>query len=103
MTILTAICITLPLMQSGSAVTAAERALVSYVDAHNDEALALLERVVNINSGTQNFDGVRQVGRLFRAEFDALGLQDAVGRRRAVQACRPSRRRACRARAEASC
>ena len=74
MTLLTAICITLPLMQSGSAVSAAERALVSYVDAHNGEALALLERVVNINSGTQNFEGVREVGRVFRAELDALGF-----------------------------
>src|SRR6185503_3872979 len=68
------ICITLPLMQSGSAVSAAERALVSYIDAHNGEALALLERVVNINSGTQNFEGVRDVGRVFRAELDALGF-----------------------------
>ena len=74
MTLLTAICITLPLMQSGSALSSAERALVSYVDAHNGEALALLERVVNINSGTQNFEGVREVGRVFRAELDALGF-----------------------------
>jgi glutamate carboxypeptidase len=36
--------------------------------------LALLERVVNINSGTHNFDGVREVGRLFRAELSALGF-----------------------------
>lgn len=50
-------------------------ALGSFVQAHNDEALALLERVVNINSGTQNFDGVRQVGAIFRAEFDALGFR----------------------------
>jgi glutamate carboxypeptidase len=51
-----------------------ERALVTFVDAHNDEALALLERVVNINSGTQNFDGVRAVGRAFQAELDTLGF-----------------------------
>ena len=71
---LTAIFIALPFMQSGSALSADERALVSYVDAHNGDALALLERVVNINSGTQNFDGVREVGRVFRAELDALGF-----------------------------
>jgi glutamate carboxypeptidase len=51
-----------------------ERALAAYVDAHNDQALALLERVVNINSGTQNFEGVREVGRVFRSELDALGF-----------------------------
>ena len=49
--------------------------LVRYVDAHNDEGLALLERVVNINSGTHNLSGVREVGRIFRAELDALGFR----------------------------
>ena len=51
-----------------------ERQIARYVDDHNNEALALLERVVNINSGTMNFAGVREVGRLFRAELDALGF-----------------------------
>jgi glutamate carboxypeptidase len=51
-----------------------ERAIVRAVDAHNQEALGLLERVVNINSGTQNLAGVREVGKVFRAELDALGF-----------------------------
>jgi glutamate carboxypeptidase len=51
-----------------------ERAIVRSVDAHNADALALLERVVNINSGTQNLAGVREVGKIFRAELDALGF-----------------------------
>jgi glutamate carboxypeptidase len=53
----------------------AERAVVAYIDAHNGEALALLERVVNINSGTQNFAGVREVGAIFLASFDRLGFK----------------------------
>ena len=61
-------------MQASSGLTPDERALATYIDAHSHEALALLERVVNINSGTQNFEGVREVGRAFRAEFDALGF-----------------------------
>ena len=36
--------------------------------------IALLERAVNINSGTQNFTGVREVGKLFAAELEALGF-----------------------------
>jgi glutamate carboxypeptidase len=64
--------------QSGSrsapALTPDEEALVTYIDDHNDEALTLLERTVNINSGTMNFEGVREVGDVFRAEFDALGF-----------------------------
>ena len=51
-----------------------EADLASYVDAHNDEALTLLERVVNVNSGSMNLEGVREVGRILRAEFDALGF-----------------------------
>src|SRR5436190_1337345 len=55
--------------------SAPERAIVSAVDAGNPAALALLETAVNINSGTQNFAGVRRVGDLFRKEFDALGFK----------------------------
>jgi glutamate carboxypeptidase len=56
------------------AISQEERALVSFIDAHNSHSLAMLERVVNINSGTQNFEGVREVGRVFGAKLDALGF-----------------------------
>ena len=59
---------------SQSNLSAEERAAADYIDKHHDEAMALLERVVNINSGTQNLEGVRQVGAIFRAEFDKLGF-----------------------------
>lgn len=52
-----------------------ESALAAHVDVEFERAVALLERAVNINSGTLNPDGVRRVGELFRAEFDALGFQ----------------------------
>ena len=54
--------------------TKVEKKISSYVDAHNEEALKLLEQAVNINSGTMNFDGVRKVGELFKAKLDALGF-----------------------------
>jgi glutamate carboxypeptidase len=70
-----------------SALSPDERAVVSYIDAHQEEAMALLERVVNINSGTQNLAGVREVGAVFRAELDRLGFQthwiDGAGWQRA--------------------
>jgi glutamate carboxypeptidase len=47
---------------------------VAAVDAHRAEAVALLERVVNMNSGTMNLAGVRAVGDVFRGELDALGF-----------------------------
>ncbi|HTI36369.1 MAG TPA: M20/M25/M40 family metallo-hydrolase [Vicinamibacterales bacterium] len=52
-----------------------ERRIVDSVDADNPGALALLEKAVNINSGSQNLAGVKAVGDLFRAEFDALGFK----------------------------
>jgi glutamate carboxypeptidase len=58
-----------------AALTPEEQAILGHVDANNTEALALLERVVNINSGTMNFAGVQQVGGVFRAELDALGFE----------------------------
>jgi len=53
----------------------AERAIVEYIDAHAEDAISLLERVVNINSGTMNFAGVREVGRVFESELAALGFR----------------------------
>ncbi len=52
-----------------------EQQIVQYIDAHSDEAIELLERVVNMNSGTMNHEGVREVGRAFAAELEALGLE----------------------------
>ena len=59
---------------SGFPLNATERRIAAAVDARNAQALALLERVVNINSGTMNFDGVRKVGDAFKVELDALGF-----------------------------
>src|SRR5215472_6985473 len=52
----------------------AERSIVSAIDAGNPAALKLLEKAVNINSGTHNFPGVRAVGDVFRLEFTSLGF-----------------------------
>ena len=52
----------------------AERSIAQAVDRRNAESLALLERIVNINSGTRNFAGVRRVGDALRAELDAIGF-----------------------------
>lgn len=73
-TLLTAFLVALGVMQTATSLTPPERAIAEHVDARNAEGLALLERVVNINSGSQNFKGVREVGRIFAAEFDALGF-----------------------------
>ncbi|MFN8582147.1 MAG: M20/M25/M40 family metallo-hydrolase [Gemmatimonadaceae bacterium] len=55
--------------------SAVERSTVRAVDRWNGQALSLLERVVNINSGSMNLAGVRAVGDVFRAQLDELGFQ----------------------------
>lgn len=52
-----------------------EERIVALVKANSPKALQLLERSVNINSGTMNHAGVREVGKLFRTEFDKLGFK----------------------------
>lgn len=54
--------------------TPRELTIAGGVDHHAGEALALLERIVNINSGTMNIAGVRRVGDILRAELDSLGF-----------------------------
>lgn len=54
--------------------TPAERRVVEAVDAGTANAIALLERTVNINSGTHNFAGVRAVADALAPEFQRLGF-----------------------------
>lgn len=53
---------------------ATEQRIVAAVRQHAPQALDLLERAARVNSGTLNPDGVREVGAIFRSEFDALGF-----------------------------
>jgi len=52
-----------------------EKTIADYISARSDEQLRLLERLVNINSGTQNVEGVRQVGEGLRPEFESIGFK----------------------------
>ncbi len=59
---------------NAQALSPEEQKIVAYVDAHAPEAVTLLEKVVNIESATQNLAGVKRVGEVFKSEFEALGL-----------------------------
>ena len=54
--------------------SSAERSIAAAVDAGNAAALTLLEKAVDINSGTHNLPGVRAVGDVFRQAFGELGF-----------------------------
>ena len=66
--------------------SSAERHIVETVDARMEENFGLLERLVVVNSGTRNFEGVRAVAEILRPEFEKLGFtvewidQSAAGR-----------------------
>jgi glutamate carboxypeptidase len=52
-----------------------EQAIAANVDRETDRTIALLERMVNRNSGTLNLPGVTAVGEMVRAELEPLGFE----------------------------
>jgi glutamate carboxypeptidase len=59
---------------SGQSLSAPEKAMVAYIDAHEQESNALLEKLVAINSGTHNLEGVQAVGKIMMGELSGLGF-----------------------------
>lgn len=51
-----------------------EQRMADWIDAHADDAIALLKETVDIPSGSLSLEGVREVGRVMRRELDAVGL-----------------------------
>jgi glutamate carboxypeptidase len=79
---------TVLLMTSASAgqapspsLSADEQAIVKHIDSHTNDALALLASAVNINSGTQNHAGVREVGRPFKRAGHLIADHPGRGKR----------------------
>ena len=52
-----------------------ESSIVSFSENHVEEAIDLLEKLVNINSGSLNQEGVKAVGAALRTELDDLGFE----------------------------
>jgi glutamate carboxypeptidase len=55
--------------------TPTEAKIIAKINAQLPQTEALLKKIVNINSGTLNIEGVREVGAIFRKEFDDLGFK----------------------------
>ena len=64
-----------PAAAEQAALTADEARIRDAVNANFDSAVLLLEKAVNIPSGTGNLPGVRQVGDLFAKELAELGFE----------------------------
>ncbi|AIY11857.1 M20/M25/M40 family metallo-hydrolase [Cellulophaga baltica] len=52
-----------------------EKNIIASVERNNAEAKQFLEKVVNINSGTLNLEGLKEVGIVFKDAFDAINFK----------------------------
>ncbi|MFY0686921.1 MAG: M20/M25/M40 family metallo-hydrolase [Cyclobacteriaceae bacterium] len=60
---------------SAQKLSKAEKKVIQAVEQNNESAIAFLEKVVNINSGTMNHPGVKEVGMVFKAEYEQIGME----------------------------
>ena len=67
--------IALVLALPAAAQSGAEQKMAATVTAETERHVALLEKLVNQNSGSLNLDGVTKVGAMVRAELEPLGFQ----------------------------
>jgi len=70
---LLALAIAAPALADG--LSGDEKKIVSSVKSHHDESVALLEKLVNVNSGSLNIAGVTKIADMLRPEFEKLGLK----------------------------
>ena len=73
-TLSTLCLIILAITSFGQKLSKDEKKIVASVDQRMAEAIAFLEKVVNINSGTNNLKGVQAVEKKKKKELDAMGF-----------------------------
>ena len=52
-----------------------EKKIIKSIEVNNTEAIQFLEQVVNINSGTMNHEGVKNVGIVFKDAYDDINFE----------------------------
>jgi glutamate carboxypeptidase len=76
MKLLALLCLALLVPVAAEArLSAPERKMIETVEKEKERSIALLERLVNQNSGSLNLAGVEAVGRMMRAELEPLGFE----------------------------
>ncbi len=73
-TVIAALVAAFVLPVAHAALSSQEKRIVTAAEAETPKAIAMLETLVNINSGTMNLEGVEQVGRLMIRELESLGF-----------------------------
>lgn len=66
--------ILITLKVSAQKLTAKEKQITSEINKQMPQTMQLLEQLVNINSGTHNIEGVKNVGAILKKEFDKIGF-----------------------------
>ncbi|KAA2218386.1 M20/M25/M40 family metallo-hydrolase [Maribacter flavus] len=66
-----------PIFQNvaGQKLSGTEKKIIKSIEANNPDAIGFLEKVVNINSGTLNLEGVKKVGAEFNSAFGDIGFE----------------------------
>ncbi|WP_421804346.1 M20/M25/M40 family metallo-hydrolase [Flagellimonas sp.] len=72
---MTLIAVLLTASVSAQKLSRTEKKIVSTIEKNNADAIDFLEQVVNINSGTLNAKGVKEVGMVFKDAFDNIGFE----------------------------
>ena len=72
--ILPALIVLAVAVPANAALSPAETRMAAAVDANQPRAIALLQKLVDVNSGTLNLPGVTAVGKMMRAELEPLGF-----------------------------
>lgn len=76
MTLTTILMLTLSIaFLQASELTDVENLIINEINNDQIKSLKLLEKVVNINSGTMNFKGVKTVGKVFAKELQSIGFK----------------------------
>lgn len=68
------VCLLIAGSLSAQSLAPVEERIAQAIDARKESGITLLERLVNINSGTLNLKGVEEVGRVLRPELEKLGF-----------------------------
>src|SRR5271165_504317 len=66
---------TVAITASAQSLSPTDKAIVAYIDANEQASNALLEKLVDINSGTHNLEGVRAVGKVLMPQLEELGFK----------------------------
>ncbi len=72
--IVIAILCSTPFLQAQK-ISRVERKIIQSIENNNQEAIEFLKKVVNINSGTLNLKGVKEVGMVFKEAFDEIDFE----------------------------